>query len=235
MPLPLPTPDTWPFYEACQKGELRFQRCSNCTAPSIGRRLASGKRESESASTSWFSRRCSHGRLCRSSSSRAAGDGPGSFSSRASSLPPCSRSHRSTLTAATRPDLSRSRCVNDAIAASIGCGTTATSRPTCSTACSRLLRGAACHRRVTGRLTAVETDRTHRMTRRSRVGHQQLVAPLARSFRGALLDALRAPHNHPPGQPRRHAEYKVLITEGSAGRPRLTRPQVEPRTRNREY
>jgi len=32
MPLPLPTLDTWPFYEACQKGELRFQRCSNCGA-----------------------------------------------------------------------------------------------------------------------------------------------------------------------------------------------------------
>lgn len=29
-PLPLPTLDTWPFYEACQRGELRFQRCTSC-------------------------------------------------------------------------------------------------------------------------------------------------------------------------------------------------------------
>jgi uncharacterized OB-fold protein len=29
-PLPLPTLDTAPFYEAAQRGELRFQRCSDC-------------------------------------------------------------------------------------------------------------------------------------------------------------------------------------------------------------
>jgi hypothetical protein len=30
MPLPLPTLDTLPFYEAARRGELRFQRCTAC-------------------------------------------------------------------------------------------------------------------------------------------------------------------------------------------------------------
>ena len=29
-PLPLPTGDTAPFYEAARRGELRFQRCGAC-------------------------------------------------------------------------------------------------------------------------------------------------------------------------------------------------------------
>ena len=29
-PLPQPTPDNAPFYEAAKRGELRFQRCSSC-------------------------------------------------------------------------------------------------------------------------------------------------------------------------------------------------------------
>jgi acetyl-CoA acetyltransferase/uncharacterized OB-fold protein len=29
-PVPLPTPDTAPFYEAAKRGELRFQRCDDC-------------------------------------------------------------------------------------------------------------------------------------------------------------------------------------------------------------
>jgi uncharacterized OB-fold protein len=29
-PLPLPTLDTEPFYAACRRGELRFQRCTQC-------------------------------------------------------------------------------------------------------------------------------------------------------------------------------------------------------------
>jgi hypothetical protein len=29
-PLPQPTRDNLPFYEACKRGELRFQRCSSC-------------------------------------------------------------------------------------------------------------------------------------------------------------------------------------------------------------
>lgn len=32
LPLPLPGPDTAPFYEAARRGELRFQRCSDCGA-----------------------------------------------------------------------------------------------------------------------------------------------------------------------------------------------------------
>jgi hypothetical protein len=31
-PLPEPTPDTAPFYEAARRGELRFQRCTGCGA-----------------------------------------------------------------------------------------------------------------------------------------------------------------------------------------------------------
>jgi len=31
-PLPAPNADTAPFYEAARKGELRFQRCSECGA-----------------------------------------------------------------------------------------------------------------------------------------------------------------------------------------------------------
>jgi uncharacterized OB-fold protein len=30
QPLPLPTPDNAPFYEAARRGELRFQRCAQC-------------------------------------------------------------------------------------------------------------------------------------------------------------------------------------------------------------
>lgn len=30
LPLPRPTPDNAPFYEAARQGELRFQRCSSC-------------------------------------------------------------------------------------------------------------------------------------------------------------------------------------------------------------
>lgn len=30
LPLPVPTPDSAPFYEAARRGELRFQRCSAC-------------------------------------------------------------------------------------------------------------------------------------------------------------------------------------------------------------
>ena len=30
MPLPVPTPDTLPFYEAARRGELRLQRCAAC-------------------------------------------------------------------------------------------------------------------------------------------------------------------------------------------------------------
>lgn len=30
IPLPAPTPDTAPFYEAARRGELRLQRCSDC-------------------------------------------------------------------------------------------------------------------------------------------------------------------------------------------------------------
>ena len=30
VPLPLPTPDTLPFYEAARRGELRLQRCTAC-------------------------------------------------------------------------------------------------------------------------------------------------------------------------------------------------------------
>jgi hypothetical protein len=32
LPLPQPTGDNAPFYEAAQRGELRFQRCSSCGA-----------------------------------------------------------------------------------------------------------------------------------------------------------------------------------------------------------
>lgn len=30
LPLPLPTPDNAPFYEAARRGELRFQHCAAC-------------------------------------------------------------------------------------------------------------------------------------------------------------------------------------------------------------
>ena len=30
LPVPQPTPDTAPFYEAAQRGELRLQRCTDC-------------------------------------------------------------------------------------------------------------------------------------------------------------------------------------------------------------
>lgn len=30
LPLPAPGPDTAPFYEAARRGELRFQRCTDC-------------------------------------------------------------------------------------------------------------------------------------------------------------------------------------------------------------
>jgi uncharacterized protein len=30
IPLPLPTPESVPFYEAARRGELRFQRCRRC-------------------------------------------------------------------------------------------------------------------------------------------------------------------------------------------------------------
>ena len=32
LPLPAPTLDNAPFYEAARRGELRFQRCSSCRA-----------------------------------------------------------------------------------------------------------------------------------------------------------------------------------------------------------
>lgn len=32
LPLPSPTKDNLPFYEAAKRGELRFQRCSQCGA-----------------------------------------------------------------------------------------------------------------------------------------------------------------------------------------------------------
>ena len=31
LPLPVPTPDNAPFYEAARRGELRLQRCTDCS------------------------------------------------------------------------------------------------------------------------------------------------------------------------------------------------------------